>query len=91
MSLEVLHQYEKSQICVLADQSLIRHPQWLAWEALHEQPVLWLEVNEQTKSLETVTQIWEPDLSDEEQAAFEAFAAACRDHSPVKLPEGGRP
>ena len=59
MSLEVLHQYEKSQICVLADKSLIRHPQWLALEALHEQPVLWLEVNEQTKSLETVTQIWD--------------------------------
>ena len=59
MSLEVLHQYEISQICVLADKSLIRHPQWLALEALHEQPVLWLEVNEQTKSLETVTQIWD--------------------------------
>ncbi len=59
MSLEVLHQYEKSQICVLADKSLIRHPQWLALEALHEQPVLWLDVNEQTKSLETVTQIWD--------------------------------
>ena len=59
MSLEVLHQYEKSQICVLADKSLIRHPQWLALEALHEQPLLWLEVNEQTKSLEAVTQIWD--------------------------------
>ena len=23
--------------------------------------------------------------------AFEAFAAACRKHSPIKLPEGGRP
>lgn len=59
MSLEVLHQYEKSQICVLADKFLIRHPRWLALEALHEQPVLWLDVNEQTKSLETVTQIWD--------------------------------
>lgn len=24
-------------------------------------------------------------------AAFEAYAAACRDRSPIKLPEGGRP
>lgn len=59
MSLEALHKYENGQICVLADKSLIRHPQWLALDALHELPVLWLETNEKNKSLETITQIWD--------------------------------
>ena len=59
MSLEALHKYENGQICVLADKYLIRHPQWLALDALHELPVLWLETNEKNKSLETITQIWD--------------------------------
>ena len=58
MSLDCLNKYEKSQICVLSDKNLIRHPLWEQLPALKDCPVLWLDVNEQNKSLETVTQIW---------------------------------
>ena len=59
MTLDCLNKYEKSQICVLSDKNLIRHPEWIAAKGLHDYPVLWLEVNEQNKSLETVTRIWD--------------------------------
>ena len=59
MTLDCLNKYEKSQICVLSDKILIRHPEWIAAKGLHDYPVLWLEVNEQNKSLETVTRIWD--------------------------------
>ena len=59
MTLDCLNKYEKSQICVLSDKNLIRHPEWIAAKGLHDYPVLWLEVSEQNKSLETVTRIWD--------------------------------
>lgn len=59
MELEVLNKYEKGQICVLADKKLIRHPEWLASTKLHDYPVMWIEVSEQDKSLETVSKIWD--------------------------------
>ena len=59
MELEVLNKYEKGQICVLADKKLIRHPEWLASTKLHDYPVMWIEVSESDKSLETVSKIWD--------------------------------
>lgn len=59
MELEVLNKYEKGQICVLADKKLIRHPEWLASTKLHDYPVMWIEVSESGKSLETVSKIWD--------------------------------
>lgn len=54
-----LEGFEKDQICVVADKCLIRHPVWTGAQALHEWPVLWLEVTEENKSLETVSRIWD--------------------------------
>ena len=59
MRTDTLNSYEKGQICVLADKSLIRHPVWTAASDLQALPVLWLEVSEENKSLETVTRIWD--------------------------------
>lgn len=50
---------EKDQICVVADKCLIRHPVWTGAQALQNRPVLWLEVTEENKSLETVSRIWD--------------------------------
>ena len=50
---------EKDQICVVADKCLIRHPVWTGAQALQNRPVLWLEVTEKNKSLETVSRIWD--------------------------------
>lgn len=50
---------EKDQICVVADKCLIRHPVWTGAQALQNRPVLWLEVTEEKKSLETVSRIWD--------------------------------
>ena len=50
---------EKDQICVVADKCLIRHPVWAGAQALQNRPVLWLEVTEENKSLETVSRIWD--------------------------------
>ena len=50
---------EKDQICVVADKCLIRHPVWAGAQALQNRPVLWLEVTEEKKSLETVSRIWD--------------------------------
>ncbi len=50
---------EKDQICVVADKCLIRHPVWTGAQALQNRPVLWLEVTEANKSLETVSRIWD--------------------------------
>ena len=50
---------EKDQICVVADKYLIRHPMWTGAQAPHEWPVLWLEVTEENKSLDTVSRIWD--------------------------------
>lgn len=50
---------EKDQICVVADKFLIRHPVWTGAQALQNRPVLWLEVTEENKSLETVSRIWD--------------------------------
>ena len=59
MRIDTLNSYEKGQICVLADKSLIRHPVWIAASDLQALPVLWLEVSEENKSLQTVTRIWD--------------------------------
>ena len=59
MDLNILNTYEKDQICVLSDKSLIRHTQWEAFSPLQDYPVLWIEVSEAAKSLETVTRIWD--------------------------------
>lgn len=59
MNLDILSSYEPNQICIVADRSLERHPEWLAASDLHAFPVLWLEMNEANKSLETVTHIWD--------------------------------
>ena len=50
---------EKDQICVVADKCLIRHPVWAGAQALQNRPVLWLEVTEENKSLETISRIWD--------------------------------
>lgn len=50
---------EKDQICVVADKCLIRHPVWTGAQTLQNRPVLWLEVTEENKSLETVSRIWD--------------------------------
>lgn len=50
---------EKDQICVVADKCLIRHPVWTGAQALQNRPVLWLEVTEENKSLETISRIWD--------------------------------
>lgn len=50
---------EKDQICVVADKCLIRHSVWTGAQALQNRPVLWLEVTEENKSLETVSRIWD--------------------------------
>ena len=54
-----LNKYEKGQICVLSDKSLIQHPHWDDLSLLREFPVLWLDVNEANKSLEIVQQVWD--------------------------------
>lgn len=54
-----LSRYEKAQICIVADKSIIRHDEWLRTEILHELPVLWLETSEANKSIRTVTEIWD--------------------------------
>ena len=54
-----LEGFEKDQICVVADKCLIRHPVWTGAQALQNRPVLWLEVTEENKSLETVSRIWD--------------------------------
>ena len=59
MSWEILNNYPKEQICIVSDKSLIRHAQWSAMPELADIPVLWLEVSEATKSLDTVAQIWD--------------------------------
>ena len=59
MRVNGLNNYEKSQICVVADKKLIRHPVFEQAQELHSLPVLWLDVNETNKSLETVTRIWD--------------------------------
>ena len=55
----VLDRYETGQICILADKCLIRHELWLGAESLHDLPVLWIDVDEQKKSLETLSRIWD--------------------------------
>ena len=59
MNWEILNSYPKDQICVLSDKHLIRHAQWNALPELAGFPVLWLDVCEETKSLDTVARIWD--------------------------------
>ena len=59
MQMDTLNNYEREQICILSDKVLIRHAQWEAFPEFHDLPVLWLEVSEANKSLETVTRIWD--------------------------------
>ena len=54
MGLERLHSYEKGQICVVADEVLQGF-----CSLSRTYPTLWLEVSEQRKSIETLTQIWD--------------------------------
>ena len=59
MSWESLNKYEKGQICVLSDKNLIRHDLWKGIPLLSDCPVLWLDIDETKKSLDTVSQIWD--------------------------------
>ena len=50
MDWNILNTYEKDQICVLSDKFLIRHTQWDALAPLQHFPVLWIDVDEASKS-----------------------------------------